>query len=478
MRPGFSAFVPVLAALLFFLTISAGFAASGEPRVALVIGQSSYRAVPALPNAGNDAKRMAELLASAGFDVTSAPDLSQSDMRQAISDFAGKVATSGAGAVALVFYAGHGIQVDGENYLVPVDVDPKRDADIPLQAVRLNDLMNTLGALPTKMRIVMLDACRNNPFPALSGAVGRGLAMVDTKAGASGSFISYSTSPGSEAEDGIGEDSPYTAAVLRIAKEPKVPIEEAFKRVRVAVSQATDGRQIPWESSSLTSDFKFFDDDAGQPTTKPSSPAGAGATAEDWKKELQGKDPRVAYTLVIRDDSVAAYEGYVSVFTQEPQTPRVRSLLERRREMTAWANAVALNTGAAFETFLASYGSSDLAPTAHRMAERVRNRTLPATALASLGPICPAPTLQKLQPLKKADNPPPTKRGDKPATKKPIKEVVDSTPKEQGPPPGAVMQGIGIGIGIGMGGMGGGGMGGGGSRGGGGGGMNSGHRSY
>ena len=472
MRRSFSAFVPVLAALLLFLKISAGFAASGETRVALVIGQSSYRAVPPLPNAGNDAKRMAELLASAGFDVTSAPDLSQSDMRQAISDFAGKVATSSAGTVALVFYAGHGIQVDGENYLVPVDVDPKREADVPLQAVRLNDLMNTLGALPTKMRIVMLDACRNNPFPALSGAVGRGLAIVDTKAGASGSFISYSTSPGSEAEDGMGEDSPYTAAVLRIAKEPNVPIEEAFKRIRVAVGQATDGRQIPWESSSLTSEFKFFGDDAGQPTTRPSSPASAGATAEDWKKELQGKDPRVAYTLVIRADSVAAYEGYVSVFAQEPQTPRVRSLLERRREMTAWANAVALNTGAAFETFLASYGSSDLAPTAHRMAERVRNRTLPATALASLGPNCPAPTLPKLQPLKKADNPP-TKRGDKPATKKPIKEVVDSTPpKEQGPPPGAVMQGIGIGIGIGMG-MGGG-TGGGGMRSGGGG-MSSGH---
>jgi uncharacterized caspase-like protein len=469
---GRSAFVHVLPALLLLFQVTACFAA-GETRLALVIGQSSYRAVPALPNAGNDAKRMAELLASAGFDVTSAPDLTQSDMRQAISDFAGKVATN-AGAIALVFYAGHGIQVDGENYLVPVDVDPKREADVPLQAIRLNDLMNTLGALPTKMRIVMLDACRNNPFPALSGGGGRGLAIVDTKAGASGSFISYSTSPGSEAEDGNGEDSPYTTAVLQIAKEPNVPIEEAFKRVRVSVSQATDGRQIPWESSSLTSDFKFFGDEAGQPApTKPSSPAGAAATAEDWKKELQGKDPRVAYTLVIRDDSVAAYEGFVSVFAQAPQTPRLRSLLERRREMTAWADAVALNTGAAFETFLASYGSSDLAVTARRMAERVRNRTLPATALASLGPICPAPTLPKLQPLKKDDQQP-TKRVDKPATKKPIKEVVDRTPpKEQGPPPGAVMEGIGIGIGIGLGS----GMGGGGSRSGGGG-MNSGHRSY
>jgi hypothetical protein len=91
-------------------------------------------------------------------------------MRQAISDFAGRVSASGADTVALVFYAGHGLQIDGENYLVPVDLDPKREADIPLQGVRLNDLLNTLGALPTRARIFMLDACRNNPFPALSGA--------------------------------------------------------------------------------------------------------------------------------------------------------------------------------------------------------------------------------------------------------------------------------------------------------------------
>jgi uncharacterized caspase-like protein len=130
-----------VAGLLLFLPISLVQAASAEHRVALVIGQSAYRAVPALPNAENDGKRMAELLISAGFEVTAAPDLSQNDMRQIISDFAAKVAGSGPDTIALVFYAGHGLQIDGENYLVPIDVDPKREADIPLQAVRLNDLL-------------------------------------------------------------------------------------------------------------------------------------------------------------------------------------------------------------------------------------------------------------------------------------------------------------------------------------------------
>ena len=170
----------LLASSLLVLTqLLAPADAMAEARLALVIGQSAYRAVPELPNAANDARGMTELLGNAGFTVTTAPTLAQSDMRQAISDFAGTVSASGPDTVALVFYAGHGLQIDGENYLVPVDLDPKREADIPLQGVRLNDLLNTLGALPTRARIFMLDACRNNPFPALSGA-GHGLAIVDT----------------------------------------------------------------------------------------------------------------------------------------------------------------------------------------------------------------------------------------------------------------------------------------------------------
>src|SRR6516162_7695337 len=240
----------VLSALLAGST-----AARAENRLALVIGESAYRAVTALPNPANDARAMSKLLNDAGFEVTTADDLTRDEMNQTVGDFATRIAAKGPDTVALVFYAGHGLQIDGENYLVPVDLDPKREADIPLQGVRLNDLLNTLGALPTKARIFMLDACRNNPFPALSGA-GHGLAIVDTKAGAPGSFISYSTSPGAEAEDGNGADSPYTTAALTIAKEPNLPIEEVFKRIRVAVAKSTDGRQIPWESSSLTADFK------------------------------------------------------------------------------------------------------------------------------------------------------------------------------------------------------------------------------
>src|SRR4051812_32526407 len=143
--------------------------AFAESRLALVIGQSAYRSVPALPNPANDARAVTQMLTDSGFEVSTASNLSQSELRQQVSAFAGKVAAKGADTVALVFYAGHGLQIDGENYyLVPVDVDPKREADIPIQAVRLNDILNTLTSVPSKMRILMLDACRNNPFPDIS----------------------------------------------------------------------------------------------------------------------------------------------------------------------------------------------------------------------------------------------------------------------------------------------------------------------
>src|SRR4029079_16106639 len=153
----------------------AGTPALAESRLALVIGQSAYKSVPALPNPGNDAKAVSQFLTDSGFEVSQAADLSQNEMRRAISDFAGKVAAKGADTVALVFYAGHGVQVDGENFLIPVDVDPRREADVPMQAVRLNDILNSLTSVPSKMRFLLLDACRNNQFGEMNKSAGSGL---------------------------------------------------------------------------------------------------------------------------------------------------------------------------------------------------------------------------------------------------------------------------------------------------------------
>jgi hypothetical protein len=383
-------------------------AAVAENRIALVIGQSNYRAVVALPNPANDAKAVSQLLGEAGFEVLSAADLSQSEMREKISDFAAQVAAKGPDTIALVFYAGHGLQIDGENFLVPVDVDPKREADIPLQAVRLNDILNTLASVPSKMRIMLLDACRNNPFPAINQSAGHGLAIVDAKIGAPGTFVSFSTSPGAEAEDGSGADSPYTSALLLAAKEPGLSIEGTFKRVRVSVNKATDGRQTPWDSSSLTDEFRFF---PGQGAAAPEQ-AAAKRTVDDWRHELQGKPVEAAHEMIVAAGTDEAYEAFVALFTQAPFGQEAREWLDRRRKMVAWNDAVIANTSSAYRGFMAQYPDSDLAATARKLEERLRNRpntaagvaaiVAPATNASLAAPTCPCGVAPSV-PLKKVD---------------------------------------------------------------------------
>ena len=396
-----------LAALASTCWMSVG-QALAENRIALVIGNSKYTSVTALPNPANDAKAMTNFLNSAGFQVVQAPDLTQSDMRRTIAEFAKKVTEKGPDTVALVFYAGHGLQVDGENYLVPVDAQIERESDVPLQATRLADLMNVLSSVPSKSNIVILDACRNNPFSAINKTAGRGLAIVDAP---NGSIVSYSTAPGTEALDGDGQNSPYTTALMKIGHEPGLQIEQLLKRVRLDVSNTTARQQFPWESSSLTVEFSFFPAGSTQERATPaSSQPGAAAKArsetrsvEAWQKELKSKTPREAYEIVVREDQVEGYQAYLALYPSQSTASAVRSLTERRQLMVAWYTAVTVNTVASYQAFLASYGTSDFAATADRLIERARTRSVSGTAaaaFASVSPTCPCslpatPTLRQ-----------------------------------------------------------------------------------
>jgi hypothetical protein len=468
-------FRPVLRTAIVAAAIGLGsHAGHAENRIALVIGQSAYRAVTPLPNPANDAKAMTQLLGDAGFEVVAAADLSQNELREKVGDFAARIAAKGADTVALVFYAGHGMQIDGENFLVPVDIDPKREADIPLQAVRLNDVLNTLNSVPSKSRIILLDACRNDPFPGINKTAGRGLAIVDAKVGAAGTFVSYSTSPGAEAEDGNGADSPYTTALLKSAREPGLSIEEAFKRVRLSVNQATGGRQTPWDSSSLTNEFSFF----GGPGDGNKQPA-ARRAVDDWRRELQGKPPETANEMIVSDGSVEAYEAFVALFTQPPFGPQARQWLDLHRRMVAWNNAVISNTAAAYREFLVHYPDSDLTATARKLEERMRNRPIDAAVAATApsspaaaptnvaltcpcnAPSTPSPLLKKVDlPVKRVNPEPPKRLVGKPPRRlrepPPDEEVVvvrRPPPVYYEPSPAPIVRG---GIGIGIGGFGGG----------------------
>jgi len=329
-----------------------------EQRVALVIGNAHYKNAPELANPDNDAQAMAQFLNKAGFEVTSAIDLTQNDMIRVVQDFSSKVAARGPNSVAMVYYAGHGVQLAGENYLVPVDANVATPNDLTSNSLRLVDLMATLDSIPSRLRIVLLDACRNNPFPAVNDA-GRGLAIVDAP---NGSIVGYSTAPGTEALDGSGDHSPYTQAFLKLASEPNLPIEQLFKRVRLEVNNTTGGRQIPWESSSLTSDFYFFGDTAVAATRVPNrGPVVAAAS------NLPSRSVQQAYDFVLSEGQPQYYEQFIAMYPHDPLCDRIRWLLRNLTVAQAWHKTVLANSPFAYKAFYDNFGNSQYANAALKM---------------------------------------------------------------------------------------------------------------
>ena len=334
-----------------------------EQRIALVIGNSKYRNTVQLSNPANDTKAVSQLLNSAGFEVISATDLSHNQMIEAVQAFSAKVAGRGPNTVALVYYAGHGVQLAGENYLVPVDARISSEPDLISGSLRLVDVMATLEAIPSRVRIVILDACRNNPFPSLNDA-GRGLAIVDAP---KGSIVAYSTAPGTEALDGAGDHSPYTAAFLRLAHEKNLPIEQLFKRIRLDVGSSTDGQQTPWESSSLTSDFYFFGDTAVAAIRAPARTKAAYSATD-----LPSRSSRQAYEYVLAENSIEYYQEFIRLYPHDPMCDRIRALLGSLVQAKAWHNAVLANSPVGYKSFYEKFSNGPYAQSALKMAAQPR----------------------------------------------------------------------------------------------------------
>lgn len=219
-------------------------------RVALVIGNSSYMSAP-LKNPVNDARAMAATLRRIGFDVEEKTDLGYVAMNKAVEGFGKRLA---AGGVGLFYYAGHGVQVQGANYLLPVDAEIDDENEVRYKALDAGLVLAKMEQARGDVNLVVLDACRNNPFARSFRSAVRGLASMDAP---SGSMIAYATAPGKTAADGGGRNGVYTEELIRIMETPGLSVEEAFKRVRKAVMTKTASAQVPWESSSLTGDFRF-----------------------------------------------------------------------------------------------------------------------------------------------------------------------------------------------------------------------------
>ena len=220
-------------------------------RVALVIGNGAYTNAPALKNPPNDARDMAANLKTLGFDVSSGVNVSQREMKRLIREFGQKLKAGGNG---LFYYAGHGVQARGHNYIIPVDADIQSEADVEDSGVDVGLVLNYMDDAQNGLNIVILDACRNNPFSRSFRSASEGLAQVDAP---TGTLIAYATAPGRVAADGAGANGLYTSELLKAMRLPGLTATDMFMQVRAEVMKRTGNKQVPWEASSLVGAFYF-----------------------------------------------------------------------------------------------------------------------------------------------------------------------------------------------------------------------------
>ena len=320
--------------------VLAGLVAAGHalaaPRTALVIGNAAYAHVPALANPRNDAADVGAALARLGFAVTRLDNAGHAELRQGLLDFQRAASAS---ETAVVFYAGHGIEVDGRNFLVPVDARLASDQDVEFEAIPL-ELVSRAVSRASGLRLVVLDACRENPFAVsmqragATRSIGRGLARVEPSGE---TLVAYAAKEGTVAADGEGRNSPYSAALLRHLEEPGLEVGLLFRRVRDAVLRSTGGRQEPFVYGSLSSRGVYL-------ATAPTAPEPGGAGAAVTMPSATGSGPSRttteqlaarAYEAAERLHAVEAYEAVLRRFPESVYADLAKAQLARLKETPA-----------------------------------------------------------------------------------------------------------------------------------------------
>jgi hypothetical protein len=274
--------------------------AGAGPRIALVVGNAAYEASPLL-NPARDAALVAASLEAVGFRTQLLRDGDQRAMKRAIQAFGAELERGGPDAVGLFFYAGHGVQLGGRNYLIPVGAHIERDADVEIEAVGADWVIEQMRFARNRLNFIVLDACRNNPFVRSFRSADRGLARMDAPAGV---LIAYSTAPGDVAADGEGANSPYSLALAAAIRGSGEPAELMFKGVRDEVRRSTAERQTPWESSSLTGQNFYFARTAapGAPPAPVVVPDAGVARANGSVTPMPAAAPREELPLFMEDE--------------------------------------------------------------------------------------------------------------------------------------------------------------------------------
>ncbi len=303
-----------------YLTATPLPATATEQRVALVIGNGAYAQSP-LPNTINDARGMTDVLGKLGFKVITRLNATQQDMHRAIVEFGDEIEKGGVG---LFYYAGHAVQIRGKNFMIPVKAAISVEDHVEPESVDLNKVIGRMAGARNKLNIVILDACRDNPFGDTFRFYAEGLAQTRAPAG---TYIAYAAAPGEVAADGTGANSFYTGALIRTMQQQGLSIEETFKRVRTAVLDDTKGQQVPWTASSITEDFFF-------------NPALPKATEKDKTGADKAVDREVVFWQSILSSSRPEdFEAYLDQFPSGNFAPLARNRLAELRPRKDAPNA-------------------------------------------------------------------------------------------------------------------------------------------
>jgi uncharacterized caspase-like protein len=354
--------IRLLIAFLFALIPLGGItmpgAANAETRIALVIGNSGYQA-GSLNTAANDAGLIAQTLQAAGFDVVGARDLDQDSMRHAFRDFVEKATGAGPDTVAFVYVSGYGLQLEGENYFVPIDAKIARDSDIPSEALRISDYSRPLTALKLKATIVVLDAARANPFAKSGPPLAGGLALVDPEPGL---LVAFNAAPGTVAPEGQGPYGPYAQALAEMIREGGLPLTGVFDRARLRVNEMTQGAEIPWHASKVQMTLVFFEraPDAPPPAVPPEE------VAAIRSKPMRDLGAQEAYILALERDTLDGYNEFLADYPDDPMAKRVRVIVAARRESITWRRTRVIDTPPGYWSYLRRYPDGPHAGDAHR----------------------------------------------------------------------------------------------------------------
>jgi uncharacterized caspase-like protein len=349
----------VFATLLFGLLVST-LPSHAQNKLALVLGNSRYVNLPVLLNPANDAKLLSKNLQKLGFTVTSLTDQSQSQMKSAIAQFTQNVTVAGSDTIALMYYAGHGVQIDGTNYLLPIDANVNTAGDVVLGAVSASDLLKTLELASARVNVLVLDACRDNPFKSTTRGVSRGLARVEAPAG---SIVAYATAPGQVAADGDGNNSPYAEALARNLSTPGMALESVFRQVRIEVSEKTAGNQVPWEETSLTQEVML----AGK--TESAIPVVTTTTPDTQSAR--------AYQLAVGTNTVEAYDAFLNKFPNGKEAALALRNIEMLNDEANWNKAAAANTVGAYRIYLALHAEGAYVKEAQQRLSAITNKAAP-----------------------------------------------------------------------------------------------------